>query len=280
MSRRRDLERHREQLDEMHEILNSMKMLAFMESRKLGEIIATERAVVRHIDATAQGFLTWWPALRPAPPPGPRVCVLLGSERGFCGDFSEAVARAAGADAAVRLIAVGHKLHGLLLDDPRVTARLDGASVAEEIPSLLTGIVEALAQARASLGPCQVEVALHPEASGGVVRKPLLPPFPTPPADEPRRPRPLLYLSPEGFLGALVEQYLFAALKETICASLLAENTRRMAHLDNASRHLEDRIEALRQRTNTLRQEEITEELEVILLSVENRMADRLRAVR
>lgn len=46
----------------------------------------------------------------------------------------------------------------------------------------------------------------------------------------------------------------------------MAETQRRVAHLDNAVRHLDERLDALQRRSNQLRQEEIIEEIEVILL--------------
>jgi F-type H+-transporting ATPase subunit gamma len=50
--------------------------------------------------------------------------------------------------------------------------------------------------------------------------------------------------------------------------SLLAENQRRMQHMDSATRRLERTSEELVLRRNVLRQEEITEEIEIIMLSV------------
>ena len=62
--------------------------------------------------------------------------------------------------------------------------------------------------------------------------------------------------------------YLFAALQELLYGSLLAENRLRMQHMDSAVRRLEQTSEELVLRRNVLRQEEITEEIEIIMLSV------------
>jgi F-type H+-transporting ATPase subunit gamma len=67
----------------------------------------------------------------------------------------------------------------------------------------------------------------------------------------------------------LAEQYLFAALHALLYSSLMAENQRRIQHMDSAVRRLERTSAELWQRRNILRQEEITEEIEVIMLSVE-----------
>jgi F-type H+-transporting ATPase subunit gamma len=47
----------------------------------------------------------------------------------------------------------------------------------------------------------------------------------------------------------------------------MAENLRRVRHLEGAVRHLDDKSATLQHQSNALRQEEIIEEIEVILLS-------------
>jgi F-type H+-transporting ATPase subunit gamma len=57
--------------------------------------------------------------------------------------------------------------------------------------------------------------------------------------------------------------------------SLMTENTLCVQHLDAAVKHLDDRDIVLERRCNALRQEEITEEIEIILLSAENKWPQR-----
>ncbi|MDD2677715.1 MAG: F0F1 ATP synthase subunit gamma, partial [Methylacidiphilaceae bacterium] len=80
---------------------------------------------------------------------------------------------------------------------------------------------------------------------------------------------PLLQISPRHFSEDLVETYLLAGLHEAIYSSLAAENRKRMEHMQNALDRLDKRIAELTGAANRLRQEEITEEIEVILLSAE-----------
>ena len=58
-------------------------------------------------------------------------------------------------------------------------------------------------------------------------------------------------------------------MHELFYGSLMAENTRRLQHMDNAVRRIEQESEELLLKRNMLRQEEITEEIEVIMLSAE-----------
>ncbi|MDO8311527.1 MAG: F0F1 ATP synthase subunit gamma, partial [Sideroxyarcus sp.] len=71
------------------------------------------------------------------------------------------------------------------------------------------------------------------------------------------------------FLSQLTDQYLYAALHEVFYASLMAENRKRLEHMDSAIRLLEKDEARLRLRYNALRQEEIIEEIEIIMLSAE-----------
>jgi F-type H+-transporting ATPase subunit gamma len=65
----------------------------------------------------------------------------------------------------------------------------------------------------------------------------------------------------------LAEHYLLACLHEILYTSLLVENQSRVTHLTDAVNHLDDKLASLAHQSNALRQEEITEEIEVILLN-------------
>jgi F-type H+-transporting ATPase subunit gamma len=80
---------------------------------------------------------------------------------------------------------------------------------------------------------------------------------------------PLLNLSPLAFAKDLIDQHLFSLLHEVFYSSLMAENLRRFQHMDQAVQRLEKDMTELILKRNTLRQEEITEEIEVIMLSAE-----------
>ncbi|MFM8331429.1 MAG: F0F1 ATP synthase subunit gamma [Candidatus Methylumidiphilus sp.] len=268
MSRRHELEQRLRKLGEIGEIMRTMKNLALMETRKLARFIDVQDESVRLIEAAAADFLHCFP--RPAEPAdGAAALLLIGAERGFCGDFNDAVLRALdGSDEAGPILAVGGKLCARLAQHPRLAAQLDGPTVAEDVPKTLNRLlaeIGRLRQAHAGL-----TVLHHRSGTEGVCRKPLLPPFgavaaPSPPPSHP----PLLNLPPKQFYAGLLRHYLFAALHELFYTSLMAENQRRVQHLEGAVQRLEEKTETLARQSHTLRQEEITEEIEVILLSVE-----------
>jgi F-type H+-transporting ATPase subunit gamma len=272
MSRRRDVERHRESLGEIGEIMRSMKTLAYMETRKLARFLPAQTAVVASIEEVAADFLAFHPHLLPEAAEQPPVCLLIGSERGFCGDFNHALLAQLQQSQhhvmgiAPRLVAVGHKLHPLLEQDERVAALVPGASVAEEVPAVLELLVTELAKLQASLGRLSLYGIYH--QGQGVAVDRLLPPFRRMPQAASRWGHaPLLQVPAEDFLLDLIDHYVFAALHQMLYASLMEENRRRVAHLEGATRHLDDKRADLGRLSNMLRQEEIIEEIEVILLN-------------
>ena len=53
MTRRRDIEQHRRSLDEIRDIMNSMKNLSFMETRKISGFLDVQHSVVKHMEQVA-----------------------------------------------------------------------------------------------------------------------------------------------------------------------------------------------------------------------------------
>ncbi len=277
MSRRRSLEEHRHSLGEIQEIMNSMKTLAYMETRKLTRFLDAQQQAVKSIEHAAADLLHFYPDVLPNSENMPTVCLLIGSERGFCGDFNHVLLDRLESEpqyAQSGIIAVGHKLCTLLDDDPRILLALDGAGIAEEVTSQLNHLVNKLSQLQQARGPMSL-VCLYHETPEQIRQQRLLPPFQNLPVlsgemTKAFRHPPLLHQSAPELLVELTEHYLFSVLFEMLYTSLMAENHHRVAHLEGAIRHLEDEAGELTRACNVLRQEEITEEIEVILLGAEN----------
>jgi len=273
MTRRRNLERHRHSLAEIRDIMNSMKTLAYMETQKLARFLDVQHAVVRSINEVAADFLSFHPETLPEAKEATPVYLLIGAERGFCGDFNHALLRhletalQAHPPGSPILIAIGRKLYTLLEGDTRAVALIDGASIVEEVTSLLNQVVSELTTLQDKHGVLTVFCLYHGSEDGIVMQK-LLPPFQRLLHKPPRFPHPpVLNQSPKEFLVELTDHYLLASLHEMLYSSLMVENHHRVAHLEGAVKHLDDKSAELARQCNTLRQEEIIEEIEVILLS-------------
>lgn len=271
MSKRRELQERRRRLGEVRDILHAMKTLAFLESRRLARLVENQHKAAAEVAALGRDFLGAWPELAAPPPAERHLALLVGSERGFCGDFNHAV-RAAHAAAAPgqpqELVVVGQRLAHLYEGRMRLRLALPGPTVAEEVPRVLDGLVAALADLQAGCGGYTLTAWVHRDEHA-VEPVPILPPFA--PLSSVRAEAPLLYLPADEFYARLVDHHLLQSLQGLLYGSLHAENTRRAQHLDAAIRRLDDRNAELERRANAARQEEIVEEIEVLLLSARQR---------
>lgn len=291
MSRRRELESELRVSDEIRGILRTLENMARLEVRRLGRYLETQRRVVGSIEAAATDFRSFHPELFAAAEYRD-VYLLLGTERGFCGDFNTSIprkfeeltaekARAEERKAQAGAAGAGAREDAVVIAGTRLIARageaypravfVENASVAEEIGATLVRIMDAVTEAHGSgnMGSLRLTVLHHHEQGGGVQVSVL---YPFEEKEAPVRryaDPPELLLDPVVFTRELVEQYLFARLHELLYSSLLTENQVRVEHLESAVQRLERKSSNLTRKRNELRQEEITEEIEVIMLSAE-----------
>jgi len=282
MSQSRELQLHIAQMEEIRSILNSMKNLALIEIHKLARFQTMQGQAVVNIENAALDFLDFYP-LPIADDNATPVCILVGAERGFCGDFNESLINTIAAEAYSGIIAIGSRICNRLEDNPlKVIASIEGASVAEEVPAVLNRLIDTISSLAVYTGDInykaasvssilQLTVVYHDNSPGQINRRQILPPFPrqqqrTLPYGNP----PVLNLPAADFFSDLTHHYLFAVLHEIFYISLMAENQRRLQHLEGAVKHLDDETVNLRRKSQIYRQEEITEEIEVILLNAEN----------
>jgi F-type H+-transporting ATPase subunit gamma len=275
MTRRHELEQRLHSLREIREILNSMKSLAYMETRKLSRRLENQQQLMQAIKRAAVDFLAFFPYSLPNVADLTPGYILVGTERGFCGDFNAQVKAHLEAQlsheahkAAPRVIVVGGRLAAHFAGDPRVTAQIQGADTAEEIELVLARITDTLGEQHPRLGPLSLAAVFCDHGQNAMTTESLLPPFREFIAAKSRFPvPPVLNMDPPDFLLELANDYLLAALNNILYRSLLAENHSRLQHLEGAVQYLDKHIEALRRTRNQLRQEEIIEEIEVILMN-------------
>ena len=278
MSLSRELQLHIIQLQEIRSILNSMKNLAFMEIHKLQRFKAMQGQASANIERAALDFLAFYPALAMPDDNAAHIGVVLGAERGFCGDFNESLLHALTSQTYAGVIAIGSRLCNRLEDiSVPVIATLEGANVAEEVTAIINRLIDALSvlQAEGAIADgaatLQLSIVYHDNAANQIRRRQLLPPFlDTQPRSFRYGSPPVLNLKPGEFFADLVDHYLLAVLHEIFYISLMAENNSRLHHLEGAVNHLDDETVRLQRKSQIYRQEEITEEIEVILLNAEN----------
>jgi len=274
MTRRHKQITHRRKLREIRNIMNSMKTLAIMETHKLERFIESQSAMAITIENMAADFLHFNPRVLPDVEPTENIVLLIGSERGFCGDYNEQVVKQLDSHFTdtnqnkTTLITVGSKLHPLLSETNHKVIYVEGAGVVEDVFNVVDSLAKILAESKQTIS---LDVLYHSNNHNELITERLLPPF-----KETLNKKinysnpPLLNLTTQEFFLDLTEHYLFNSLHRIMYVSLMIENQHRIQHLENATHHLDDKTEELKHKINALRQEEIIEEIEVILLNISN----------
>ena len=257
MSRYRELTEHLKGLDDIRAILAGMRTLAAVELQRVTRLQEVGAQLRQGLEAAVAAHFAGGPS--PPAPPDAGLCVLLGSEKGLCGDFNDRLLAEAAHHAGPRVL-VGSKLAAAAVQMPAVAARCPGALGADDVGPVLTGLAQALAGLDAAGG--RLDVLCHDPQQHRVLRVAVLPP-PTGATRTEAAPR--LQLPAPQFEAALLEQYLFAVFNGLLIGSLLVENQQRIAHLQAALQRLDERCDGLRQRQRHARQEQIIEEVEVAL---------------
>lgn len=269
MSQSHELQLHIVKLNEIRSILNSMKNLALIETHKLARLQNLQTQAVAAIDTVINDLLTFYPHLAIADNHAPSICLLVGTERGFCGDFNEQLIHASITQNYTHTIAVGSRLANKLTDEQLKTVTIiEGANVAEEVPLIINRLIDNIAPAHHSA--IRLTAIYYDSPALPISQRQLLPLSPQPSSIANHRHPPLLNLAPEVFFADLLGHYLLATLHNILYCSLSTENHRRLQHLEGAVNHLDDETTHLHRKAQIYRQEEITEEIEVILLNAEN----------
>lgn len=271
MSQSRELQLHITQMEEIRSILNSMKNLALIEIHKLGRFQTMQGQAVATIEQVAQDFLAFYPGLPMVDGEPAAIAILIGAERGFCGDFNESLLGIISSQAYSGIIAIGSRLQNRLDGTTmQVIDALAGANVTEEVPLVLNRLIEILNDQQQIHRMLSLTVIYHDTVQNNIVARQIFPPFVQAKQSIAKGNVPVLNLPPPVFFADLIHHYLFAVLHEIFYLSLMAENHRRLQHLEAAVKHLDDDVVAMQRKSQVYRQEEITEEIEVILLNTES----------
>lgn len=269
MGRYRNIERQLGQLQELQAIIASMKTLSQLELHKLGGLAGSQHSMVRLLEQVAADFLFHHP--QPEVGSGPSLWLLIGSERGFCGDFNDALIKRLRRECPdceqypQRVLAVGRKLWTRMEERLPGFTPVAGASVSEELPSVLAQVVAETHKQLSQHQATALRLIYFGTEQGDIEVSRMLPPSLSRDRVACSIP-PLLHLSPRDFFSEFLPHYLYLGLTELFTVSLLAENHYRVQHLEGAVRRLDDRLASLAASARSLRQEEITEEIETILL--------------
>ncbi|GAB3551834.1 F0F1 ATP synthase subunit gamma [Noviherbaspirillum agri] len=282
MSKRSQIQEHLQKLKEIGEIMRAMKNVSLMEVHKLGRFLEHQQRVLSGVEAATRDFVRHCTgALRRWEATTPTHIVALGSERGFCGDFNDVVAdallRFPNKDSA-HILVVGSRLATRLEGQVDGISMFEGANTVEEVQTVIDVVMQRLAIPAADTAtdsPHLVAAICHQEGREGVIAQRVS----ALPADDPQEPRepypPVLNVAVPSLHFQLVRHYLWVQMHQLFYSSLLAEHRFRLQHMERALQRMEEKTAALSRQQNILRQEEITEEIEVIMLNSDVKRARR-----
>lgn len=281
MTKRSKLKEHLHALEDIGNIMTAMKNLCSLELSKTTKCLSMQEKTMQTIQEVSSDFLSFYPMLSMNEQGAhPVIYILIGSERGFCGSFNDRVMSQLNtlkenhAELNLAFIVIGHKLALNMRHDSRVTATIQGPNAIEEIPAVILKLLQALEDAS-----LQKHIKLHSwqwiilfnEEDNNQVQTKTVQPFKEFYASNVTHYSipPVLNASNDQFWAELVEHYLFSMVYSIFYKSFFAENHQRLLHLNNALDHLQRKKNRLNDHLTLLRQEEITEEIQNILLSAE-----------
>lgn len=281
MSKRGHIQQHLQKLGEIGDIMRAMKNVSLMETHKLNRFLEHQHRVLAGIEAAVNDFTRHYSLSRSALREAGMV-LAIGSERGFCGDFNDAVVNAVRqhvencSGASPKILVVGGRLAAKLEGYGIVSSIIAGPGVVEEVQQVLGLVMKKLADMHMdATAPTGLTVLSHQQDKDAITPQ-VVSPLPAQAHESPAEPYPPQLLLPvQTFHYELVQHYLWAQMHHLFYSSFMAENRARLQHMERAIQRMEEKSADLRRRQNIIRQEEITEEIEVIMLN--NDMMRRTR---
>lgn len=282
MRKRSELKKYIKSMEEIKNIIAAMKNLSLIELSKINKFIDNQNNVVATIKDALVDFMAFNSDLSASYlKEQVEAYILIGSERGFCGDFNERIIKYAlkiredkkTSEKQPLFICVGRKLITKFADTAYEFESVDGPNAAEEIQATIYRLVRLLAgihqKTAGNLHSANWVIIANDEIQNAI-QTIAIKPFAALLQNE-KNPSytfpPLLNLTYENFIADALDQYLYATLHKIFYNSFLMENKQRLMHMEGAIKWLEKNNTQLLLAYNQMRQEEIVEEIEVVLLS-------------
>ncbi|MCP1335297.1 F0F1 ATP synthase subunit gamma [Futiania mangrovi] len=263
-------------------VVRTMKALSAVSIRQYERASAAMHDYHRTVELGLQAVLAGHAgAMRTTPAPaGRRVAVVLGSDRGLCGRFNEAVARFADHDLRARAHA-GEPPPLILAAGVRAADRLVALgrtpSIVETMPGGVDGLVR-MSQAiliqleswRTAEGAGTIRVYFNRRMAEGARSRPAsrsLAPLSEAYLSQlagrawPARGPPMFTMDRKALFAELARELMFANLYRAGADSLASEHATRLAAMQAADRNIEERLADLEAAFSRMRQEAITSEL-------------------
>jgi F-type H+-transporting ATPase subunit gamma len=200
--------------------------------------------------------------------PLPKGLIVFCAEHGFSGAFSRHIIESVIAEAgSVELFIIGSRgLRVARERNLRVSWSRPMSSHFDAIPDLVNDVTERIYgkfTAGALSGVDIVYGLATATGASSIERQSLLPVDPSRLKRIAAVPgtKPITYMAPEKLVERLVGEYFFAQLAHAAIESFASENAARLATMDGARRHIEEKLADLTRQERLARQEQITAEI-------------------
>jgi F-type H+-transporting ATPase subunit gamma len=262
------LPRMKARLSSLHDLRDIIRALRAMAATHVQEAQGALPGIRRYVevveDAIAEGA-----ALLPdidmplsmGPLQGRAALVVLCSEHGFVGGFSERLLDRAAAERTTGqdLIVVGTR--GIATATERGYDMAAHFAMATHVGGVLD-VTRRIAAHLADAGTARVVFERRRRGALAEIEvRTILPLDPSLMIGSKQRHPPLHQVAPEVLLESLAEEYLFAEITGAVMESLASENAARLRAMEAADQNIGDRLDKLSTKAHALRQEAITSEL-------------------
>lgn len=269
MSRQHEYQQQLALYHEMQDIMGAMKNMAQAEIHKLRRRQQQQQACLASVTEAAQRVHYQQVAAAGTVSGATTssfqdVYLLIGSERGFCGGFNEALLPHLDTQPPMtRVIVMGSRLLSLLGTRAEHAPFVPGPTSEKQVSSILATTLECFGRLQNEHSkPLKLTAISHAEHE---LSHTVLFPLPTRFQQPAPKNTAFRHLEPLPTLRQGIENhYLYHALLTVLYTSLYAENHRRLVQMEGALQHLDERSQQMKRRINAQRQEEIVEEIEVI----------------
>jgi F-type H+-transporting ATPase subunit gamma len=259
-------------LNDLRAVMKAMQNLALAEVGKLARQQRAGEALYDGLVESASQLAYFHPHLFQRPDAATDLFIIVGSERGFCGDFNDRILRhwreksRAQMASQASAIVVGAKLADKISSGGRIISQIVGATTSDEIADVVEHIVDAISKYEHRCGSLPLNVSAFSVTRSGESEQPILPFSPLKVRSRAQIP-PELTIPLDAFVREFIDDYVEAALHNILTTSLMMENRERADRMNIATRRLDERSARLIRELNRERQRGITQEIETILLS-------------
>ncbi len=274
------LRRRVDVLQELREVVKTMKTIAAVTIRQYEKAVVSLRRYSRTIEMGMQVVMRGREAGLEMQPVSGRclTMIVFGSEFGMCGQFNEVLTSFA--LSKCKELQIPERDRSVIAVGTRALSSLEeiGAQVESwvALPGSVGGITSRVQELLSKIEDWQCRggtgriMLFHNEPVSGLIYRPKAVAF-LPIEMEwqgsleqkawPSRVLPTFTMGRLQLIHALLRQYLFVMLYRAFAESLASENMARLACMQAAEDNIEDRLQELRLQYNQLRQAAITEEL-------------------